>query len=253
MAKSKNTPTPQVNYEAYFAVPLPTDVIYMPNVLLTFVHSIPQECYGYCNSANHANVNVSTLSATDIQTYLRDYVEERLGKLADYEYRSWINGQQPFVTPRELQIWRLKIYVQYIWFWNLPDDDDLALIFNLTKRRAANLAADFVARFRKTIVYPVALRRLYALINTTDPETDAKHPKVSADGWVYRIPASRLVNAAQYLVEDIRAQLPAMHMSNPYLWDKDQYRMWIDKVMVDVMKTNEALRIRFYTMYKIPL
>lgn len=252
MAKNKTNPAPPVDYEAFLPVPIPTDLVYMPNVLLTFVHSIPQECYAYCISKKHPSVNVSALSPTERQTYLRDYVEERLGGLADYEYRGFINGQLPFVTPRELQIWRLKIYVQYIWYWNLPDDEDLALIFNLTKRRAANLAGDFVARFRKTIVYPVALRRLYALINTTDPEKTDKHPKVHATGNIYRIPSSRFVNAAQYLVDDIRTQLPALRMASPYLWDKEQYRMWIDVVTVDVMKTNEELRLRFYEMYKIP-
>jgi hypothetical protein len=46
--------------------------------------------------------------------------------------------------------------------------------------------------------------------------------------------------------------LPALHMQNPYLWDKEQYRMWIDKVTVDVMKSNDQLRTQFYSMYKIP-
>jgi hypothetical protein len=125
------------------------------------------------------------------QNALRSFVEERLGGLADYEYRNWVNGQEPFVTPRELQLWRLKIYVQYIWFWNLPEDEDLAMIFNLTKRRAANLAADFFARFRKTIIYPVALRRLYALTNTSEPELEKDDPKHHAMGNVYRIPLNR--------------------------------------------------------------
>jgi hypothetical protein len=251
MAKKQNE-KPPVDYEAFFPVPLPTDLLYMPNVLLTFVHAIPEECYEHCKSEKHSGANPVTLAFGERQAHLRDFVEERLGKLADYEYRQWINGLQPFVTPRELQIWRLKMYMQYIWFWSLPDDEDLALIFNLTKRRAANLAADFFARFRKTMVYPVALRRLYFLINTTEPETTEAHPKVSATGLIYRIPSSRFVNVAQYLVEDIRAHLPALHMQNPYLWDKEQYRMWIDKVTVDVMKSNDQLRTQFYSMYKIP-
>jgi hypothetical protein len=252
MIKNRIIPAPPVDYEAYCAVPVPTDLVYMPNVLLTFVHAIPQECYRYCTSQKHPNVAIDSLPQADRQACLRDYVEERLGRLADYEYGGWINGQQPFVTPRELQLWRLKIFVQYIWFWNLPDDDDLGMIFNLTKRRAANLAADFVARFRKTIIYPFALRRLYALINTTDPESTEKHPKVHAEGNIYRIPSSRLVNAAQYLVEDMRSELPTKRMATPYLWDKEPYRMWIDQVTVDVMKTNEALRAQFYTMYRMP-
>jgi len=44
----------------------------------------------------------------------------------------------------------------------------------------------------------------------------------------------------------------ALRMASPYLWDREQYRMWMDEVTVDVMKTNEALRLRFYAMYKIP-
>src|SRR6266403_2713797 len=38
----------------------------------------------------------------------------------------------------------------------------------------------------------------------------------------------------------------ALRMASPYLWDREQYRMWMDEVTVDVMKTNEALRLRFY-------
>jgi hypothetical protein len=127
------------------------------------------------------------------------------------------------------------------------------MIFNLTKRKAGNLTSDFVARFRKTIIYPVALRRLYALINTTEPEGEKqRHPKAAADGYIYRVPSSRLVNSAQYLVDDLRDQLPTKRMANPYLSDKEQYRMWIDLVTVDVMKTNDELRLRLYDLYKYP-
>ncbi len=252
MAKNKTPQKPPVDYEAFLPVPIPAALNYMPNVMLTFVHSIPRECYPYCTSKKCPTGDVSALSPDQLQLYLREYVQERLSALADYEYRGFINGEQPFVTSRELQIWRLKIYVQYIWYWNLPDDEDLALIFNLTKRQASNVAGDFIARFRKTIVYPVALRRLYALINTTESESTEKHPKLNANGNIYRIPSSRFVNAAQYLVDDIRTQLPALRMASPYLWDKEQYRMWIDDVTVDVMKTNNELRLQFYGMYKIP-
>jgi hypothetical protein len=252
MAKSKDNQAGSFDFGAFFEVSLPTDQVYMHNVLLAFVHAIPDECYAYCKSAKHPIIQFAGLPSAD-QAFLRDYVEERLGKLADYEYRGWINGSQPFVTPRELQLWRLRIFVQYVWFWNLPDDDDLAMIFNLTKRQAANLAADFVARFRKTIIYPVALRRLYYLLNTAIPESERiKHPKSLALGNVYRIPSARFVNTAQYLVEDIRAQLPSKRMVNPFLWDKEQYRMWVDIETVDVVKTDTQLRDRLYSMYKVP-
>jgi len=252
MAKSRSSKESGIDYEAYFAVAIPTTSTYMHNVLGTFANAISRECQSYCTSAKHATVDVESLSTDALKAALLDYVEERLGKLADHEYREWINGQQPFVTPRELQLWRLKIYVQYIWFWNLPDDDDLAMIFNLTKRRAANLSADFIARFRKTIIYPVALRRLYAQVNTTKPEATKPHGRVIADGNIYPIPSSRLVNAAEYLVDDLREQLPILRMANPYLWDKEQYRLWIDVVTVDAMQTNEQVRLRLYKMYEIP-
>jgi hypothetical protein len=255
MSKSlRVTPLPVIDYEAYAKVDVPTDQVYMHNVLQTFVHAIPKYCYQYCDSGLHQGKDIISLPDDRVHVALRAYVEERLGKLADYEYRSWMNGQQPFVTPRELQIWRLRLYVQYIWFWNLPDDDDLALIFNLTKRRAANLTADFVARFRKTIVYPVALRRLYALINLDTPvKTGAKHPKGFAIGEVFRIPTSRFVDAAYFLVEDIRTHIPNLLMTVPYLWDREKYLMWMDNETIKVMKSNEELRLRFYSMYKIPV
>ena len=242
-----------VDYEAYFAVPIDNDLLYMHNVLLTFANAIPENCHEYCLSAKHPAYTAS-VSGDARQQYLRDYVEERLGQLADQEYRGWINGQQPFVTPRELQIWRLRQFVQYIWFWNLPDDEDLAMIFNLTKRRAANLASDFIARFRKTIIYPVALRRLYHLINTTNPvkPEPEQHPKNPARGFIYQVPTRRLIDAAQSLVEDIRTEIPKLRMASPFVWDKDLNLVWIDIVTKDVMKTNDALRKRLYEMYKIP-
>lgn len=240
-------------YEAYFAVAIPDDLVYMHNVLLTFANAIPDSCHQYCASAKHPSFNAAVVGEAR-QAFLRAFVEERLGKLADYEYRGWINGQQPFVTPRELQIWRLRQFVQFVWFWNLPDDEDLAMIFNLTKRRAANLAADFIARFRKTVIYPVALRRLYHLVNESQPTSDqaVQHPKNPAKGYVYRLPARRLIDAAQNLVDDIRTELPSKKMAAPYLWDRDLNYMWMDVVAVDVIKTHEDLRKRLYAMYKIP-
>jgi hypothetical protein len=241
----------KVDFEAYFSVKGPDRTPFMSNVLTTFIQSIPTECHSHCTSSEFKHVDTNNDART--KAALSAYVEERLNAIADHECRAWINGQLPFITPRELQLWRLRMFVQYVWFWNLPDDEDLAMIFNLTKRQAGNLAGDFTARFRKTVIYPVALRRLYALINTAVPDKEKeKHPHGSANGSVYRVPSNRLVNAAQYLVDDIRLEHPTRQMASPYLWDKDTGRMWIDSVTIDIMKTDNALRIRFYDMYKIP-
>ncbi len=249
---AKGKQGPPVDYEAYFPVKVPTDIIYMHNVLLTFVNAIPADCYVHCTSDKHATAEALENENTR-QTFLRNYVEERLGKLAEYEYRAWVNGHTPFVTPRELQIWRLRQFVQYIWYWNLPDDEDLAMIFNLTKRRATGLASDFIARFRKTVIYPVAMRRLYALINMKTPVLeDQPDPKNRAKGAVYTVSSRRLVDAAQNLVDDIHTEKPSLIMAPPYVFDEELNRMWIDNVTVDVMKTDEKLRRHLYEMYKIP-
>lgn len=115
---ANKTKTAPVDYEAYFGVPIPTDLVYMHNVLFTFVNTIPDNCYPYCLSTKHPSYN-SALPGDARQQFLRDFVEERLGKLADYEYRGWINGQQPFVTPRELQIWRLRQPISSV-AWSTP-------------------------------------------------------------------------------------------------------------------------------------
>jgi hypothetical protein len=236
----------------YFAVALPDTSKYMHNVLATFVNGIPDGCYKFCASAKNARITEAMINNTP-RPWLMDFVEERLGHLSNYEYREWINGQQPFITFRELQLWRLRLYVQYIWFWNLPDDDDLAMIFNLTKRRAGSLASDFIARFRKTAIYPVALRRLYDLITSTRPVQQGKrNTKGSANGDVYKLPSSRLLSTAEYLVEDLAIQVPSKRLAIPYLWDPDQYWMWVDEAMIDIMKTNAGVRQRLFDMYPIP-
>ncbi len=224
----------------------------MHNVLATFVNGIPEGCYPFCDSAKYSKITPAMIAKTP-RPWLMDFVEERLSQLANYEYREWLNGQQPFITFRELQLWRLKLYVQHIWFWNLPEDDDLAMIFNLTKRRAASLATDFIARFRKTAIYPVALLRFYDLILSTKPvRSKIRNTKDSAIGDIYRVPSARLVNTAQYLVEDLAILVPSKRMAVPYMWDKEQGWMWIDEVMIDVMKTNQKVKNDLFAMYPVP-
>ena len=247
-----STPTPISSPNGYFDVRPPAAIIYMHNVLATFVNGIPEGCYDFCTSNKNSKITDAMKNKTP-KPWLLDFVEERLGMLANHEYRQWINGQQPFITFRELQLWRLQLYVQYIWFWNLPDDDDLAMIFNLTKRRSASLASDFIARFRKTAIYPVALRRLYDLITAGTPaRRNERNLKGSAKGDVYKIPSARFLNTAQYLMEDLAIEVPGARIATPYLWDKEQYWLWVDERMIDVMKTNKAVQKKLYDMYPVP-
>lgn len=252
---NKSAPLKSEPSDAYFDVKLPDEKPYMNNVLLTFVHGIPEECHQYCRSEKHSGSPVTIADIDQRLPLIRDYVEERLKWLARYEYLDWINGQQPFIEPRELQLWRLRMFVQFVWFWNLPDDEDLAVIFNLTTRRAANLAADFAARFRKTVLYPVALRRLYHLLIHSKPLNDKplKNPKSRvAEGNIYSVPTLRYVTTAKHLADDIRNEMPQKRMADPFAWDKEQHQMWVDVEMLDVVKTDDDLRDRLFKMYKIP-
>jgi hypothetical protein len=247
---TSNPPSAPAN--GYFAVPLPNASKYMQNVLATFVNGIPEGCYEFCTSTTHSQITSAMISKTP-RPWLMEFVEERLRELANYEYREWLNGQQPFITFRELQLWRLRLYVQYLWFWNLPDDDDLAMIFNLTKRRAGSLAADFIARFRKTAIYPVALQRLYSLVLSGDPKkSNVRNNKDTAIGCVYEMPSERYLNTAEYLLEDLAILVPMKRMASPYLWDKEQYWIWIDNVMIDIMRTNQKVKTQLANMYPIP-
>lgn len=70
----------------------------------------------------------------------------------------------PFVALREIQLGRLHQFCRFIWKWNIPDSEHVAAIFNLTKRRAAGLISDFIARFRKVYLYPLIIRSLFRLL-----------------------------------------------------------------------------------------
>jgi hypothetical protein len=253
MAKDNKTQKVDVA-QAFFDVPLPKLQPYMNTVLLAFVQGIPTECHQFCLSRKNPGKNPGSLSDPEQRLpFLRDFVDERLTWLAQHEYIGWVNGKEPFVGPRDLQLWRLRMFVQFVWFWNLPDDDVLALIFNLTVRRASGLAADFEAKFRKTVIYPVALRRLYYLIHNgkvLNPKPE-KHPKSSvAVGDIFAIPSIRYVTTAKSLAEDIRNEMPHKRMADPFLWNREQLQMWLDREMLDVVKTDDAFRERLFDMYK---
>jgi len=100
----------------------------MNTVVNVFIHGIPKDSYSQCIEEPLP----SPPSREDEHRGLDKFIRGRLNQIARYEYCTWINGQIPFVTPRDLELWRLRQFVEFLWFWNLPDDDDLALIFNST-------------------------------------------------------------------------------------------------------------------------
>jgi hypothetical protein len=92
--------------------------------------------------------------------FLERYVRYQLDCIASFEYKKWMNGRMPFVTPRDVQIWRLYMFCRYIWQGRLPRHDHLGILFNLTPRRASGLLSDFYARFRKRFLFPIFIRQM---------------------------------------------------------------------------------------------
>lgn len=132
-------------------------VDYLESVLLIFADHILAEEYEKCVVYDDDGTKTAFPKGgdrTQQRDHLRRYVEQRLRQIAMFEYSQWINGRMPFVTVRDLQLWRLLQFCQYVWKWNLPEEEHIATIFNLTRRRASSLVSDFIARFRKLYLYP---------------------------------------------------------------------------------------------------
>jgi hypothetical protein len=219
----------------------------MSNVVSLFIQGIPQDSYSECGIAKKP-----PLPPEQVREKLADFVRDRLKALAAFEYASWINGRIPFVTSRELQLWRLLQFVKFLWFWDLPDDAILAEIFNATVRKASNLASDFEARFRKTILYPVALRRLYELFNTQPAKATEPHPRKKAwDGCVYRVDSDRYLGYTVTFISDLR-EFANQPLVDACWWDKDEKLMWVPLEVREIAVREHALREKLFEMYRLP-
>src|SRR5713226_8842848 len=82
----------------------------LDNVLLVFAHNITEDAKPYCRLNDGAEYR-SDGSEREKMRYLMKFVGERLHLIAQHESVFWLNGRLPFVTPRELLVWRLRQYV----------------------------------------------------------------------------------------------------------------------------------------------
>jgi hypothetical protein len=131
--------------------------------------------------------------------FLGRFVQENLKEIASYEYEMWLNGRMPFVTFREIQLWRLRQFVEFIWHWCLPDDDLIAAIFNLTKRQASNLTKDFRAKFGKIYLLPYILTRWFKIL---DEEPLYEEVRSDVSGAVWAVPShSYLIDINAVILE----------------------------------------------------
>jgi hypothetical protein len=219
---------------------------WMQNVIQTFVRGIPQEERSLCLNGNKPFPK--TKSDAEQLAHLKEFVETRLKRLAEYEYKMWMNGRLPFISPREIQIWRLRQFVEIIWLWNLPDDEDIAMIFNTTKQKAANLANDFIARFRKTVLFPVALRRLFALLTSKPIEKEVE--KNNFIGSYFRVPSNRYIDDTNLLIAELRQRTRKV-LASASSDVRDPSIMWVSNSVLELV-AESGLRDAVEEIYPIP-
>jgi len=227
---------------------LPQNRPWMDNVIRILINGIPEDCYELCQDIVPEN------NLQENSQYLKEFVQERLLTLAEREYKLWINGRMPYITPRELQLWRLRQFVQYIWFWNLPDDNDLAMIFNTTKRKASNLINDFIARFRKTLLFPVSIRRLYKVLEDEPVMEDKPHrEKPNVIGNIYELINRRYLDDCNMLINEIRIRLPNNQpISDSYFHNKEILQIWVEQSVVKLIKDNNDIIRDIFNTYPMP-
>ena len=247
MAKKNMKKKDQVDPIQFLGVLPPKPPALMNNVVNVFIHGIPADSFAQCTDEDLP----SPPSRENLHEVLDKFIRLRLDQIALYEYCTWINGQIPFVTPRDLELWRLRQFVEFLWFWNLPDDDDLALIFNSTKRRASNLASDFLARFRKTILFPIAIRRLYQVLHTEPLQKNVQHPRKKWKGCVYRIEFSRYLEHLNALIAEINEQTQEI-LLDACFYDREESLIWLPTELREIALSNDSLRDQLFTMYPLP-
>ncbi|MBZ5509442.1 MAG: hypothetical protein LAO78_28660 [Acidobacteriia bacterium] len=149
----------------------------------------------------------------DQHAFLERYVRYQLDSIAAFEYKRWMNGRMPFVTPRDLQIWRLYMFCRHIWQGRLPRHDHLGILFNLTPRRAAGLLGDFYARFRKRFLFPIFIQQMFEDLEKVNKFTKQTQTVGGRAGkWVPLRDTWHKAEMDALLVDPIvRKHLPGVH------------------------------------------
>lgn len=231
----------------------PTIPDFLDNVLLVFANNIPEDAKKQCTIVKTGAPYPENGNETAKRRHLLEFVDERLTRMSHLEYSFWLNGRLPFITPRELILWRLRQYIEYIWAFQLPDNDDLAMILNTTKMRAAHIAADFIARFRKALLFPIVLRRLYRILREEDEYNvivDREYEHKFAYGSTFQVPSQRYLQDANALIEEFRLR-EATFLRDAALVNKEENILWVSERVIELAKDNN-IRRELFNLYKIP-
>lgn len=227
---------------------VPTNAKYMENVLTAFVNAIPSTSYANCKLRDGTAIPSGDERAKRV--HLSKFVSERLEDLARFEHVQWINGQLPFISPREIRLWRMQQFANYLWAWQLPDDDDLAMIFNLTRRQASNLVSDFAARFRKTALFPVAIRRAYEILQGTPFRKDVELKGQKAIGKVFRVPSRRYIENTNALISEFRLRHQGRLLRDAVRYEHDDQHIWVSQEVLQLIADGK-LRREIFDLYPL--
>ena len=237
MAKQPNPPSQ--------GAVLPSIPDYLSPVLTLLAAAIPREVRPNCLLEDGTQFPVNGKDEIQ-QAFLLTFVREKLDRVARYEYRHWLNGRMPFVSPRQLQLWRLRQFAEFILDWDLPDDEVLAVVFNLTSRQAGSLVSDFYAKFRKLYVFPRILRRLFALLDDKPQIPQTQYQGVI--GRVYKIPSKRYLEEMNAVINDLRESHRREILVSAVFFRRNQQLMWLAERVIEIMsdKTTRDILTQLY-------
>src|SRR5258705_9958560 len=103
--KEKAITQPSSGSEDFLQLTPPGIPALLDNVVLVFSNNIPEDARIKC-MLNSGVAYPATSDESAKRRHLLGFVRERLEMVSRLECALWLNGRLPFITPRELFIWR---------------------------------------------------------------------------------------------------------------------------------------------------
>lgn len=88
-------------------------------------------------------------------------ISTNLFRISQNEYELWLNNKMFFSRLRDLHLWRLSQFMQEIWNFNVPTQESIAFIFQVTLASARSLIKDYKAQYGRQ-GYSNSVRKIIA-------------------------------------------------------------------------------------------